>query len=105
MDKKKFKFSTTSTLGDVEESYLKFMGDNYNLEEKELLAKFKELASSKNHITLHAEIMVNDLNRIVIQTVKFNKSTNEYYDHMLWVFVKIFSDKYGWVLYRFRTKA
>lgn len=103
---KKFKFSTTSILGDVEESYLKFMGDNCSLDDKEFLAKFKELISSKNHVTIHAEIMVRALDRIIIQTVKFNKATNEYYDHILWVFVKLTpTSKYGWVLHRFRTKS
>lgn len=102
---KKFKFSTTSILGDVEESYLRFIGDNCNLDDKEFLAKFKELISSKNHVTLHAEIMVKGSDRTIIQTVKFNKATNEYYDHMLWVFIKITSSKYSWVLHRFRTKA
>lgn len=99
---KKFKFITTSILDDVKESYLRFVGDNCNLDDKEFLAMFKELISSKNHVTLHAEIMVRALDRVIIQTVKFNKATNEYYDHMLWVFVKV---AYGWVLHRFRTKA
>ena len=39
---KKFKFSTTSILGDVEESYLRFIGDNCNLDDKEFLAKNDE---------------------------------------------------------------
>lgn len=105
MEKPKFRFVSTSILNDVEEMYLRFIGDNHELSEKELLDKFKELNQSPNHITGHAEIMVNNHNKLIIQTSKFNRISKEYYDPMLWVFIKQSSEKYSWTLSRFRIKG
>lgn len=101
---KKYAFVTASMLGAVEESYIKFIGDNYSHNNDELIAKFKEMMNSSiNSSTFHAQILDRTQDKVIIQSSKFNKRTNEYFDHQIWVFISTGISKYDWTLNRYRV--
>lgn len=100
----KFGFKVSTMLEQVEDSYIKFVGDNYGVNRDEFLKNFKaKLNSERPHklTTVHAELIEYEPNRIIIQTSKYNTLLNEYKDHYLWVFTNKGDKKYDWDLNRF----
>ena len=77
----KFRFKVSTMLEQVEDDYIKFVGDNYGVNRDEFL----------------------EPNRIIIQTSKYNTVAKEYKDHYLWIFTNKGDRKYDWDLNRFRA--
>lgn len=101
----KFRFKVSTMLEQVEDDYIKFVGDNYGVNRDEFLKDFKAKLNleSYNVSTVHAELLEYEPNRIIIQTSKYNTIAKEYKDHYLWVFTNNGDRKYDWDLNRFRA--
>lgn len=102
----KFRFKVSTMLEQVEEDYIKFVGDNYGVNRDEFLKDFKAKLNLESHFistTVHAELIEYEPNRIIIQTSKYNTIAKEYKDHYLWVFTSNGDKKYDWDLNRFRA--
>ena len=70
----KFRFKVSTMLEQVEDDYIKFVGDNYGVNRDEFLKDFKaKLNLESPHVsTVHAELIEYEPNRIIIQTSKYN---------------------------------
>ena len=92
----KFRFKVSTMLEQVEDDYIKFIGDNYGVNRDEFLKDFKAKLNLESHhvSTVHAELL---------QTSKYNTISKEYKDHYLWVFTNKGDRKYDWDLNRFRA--
>lgn len=101
----KFRFKVSTMLEQVEDDYIKFVGDNYGVNRDEFLKDFKAKLNLESHhvSTVHAELIEYEPNRIIIQTSKYNTIAKEYKDHYLWVFTSNGDKKYDWDLIRFRA--
>lgn len=101
----KFRFKVSTMLEQVEEDYIKFVGDNYGVNRDEFLKDFKNKLNLESHraFTVHAELIEYEPNRIIIQTSKYNTIAKEYNNHYLWVFTNKGDRKYDWDLNRFRA--
>lgn len=103
MNNKKYAFAQVSILGAVEENCIKFIGDNSDATDEVLITKFKDMWNTSKGSTFHAQILNRTQDKIIIQSSKFNKRTNEYNDHMIWVFINVGISKYDWTLNRYRV--
>lgn len=67
-------------LEQVEDDYIKFVGDNYGVNRDEFLKDFKNKLNLESHhvSTVHAELLEYEPNRIIIQTSKYNTISKEY---------------------------
>ena len=102
----KFRFKVSTMLEQVEEDYIKFVGDNYGVNRDEFLKDFRaKLKLESHHIsTVHAEVSEYERNRIVSQSSKYNTIAKEYNNHHLWVFTSKGDKKYDWDLNRFQAQ-
>lgn len=101
----KFRFKVSTMLEQVEEDYIKFVGDNYGVNRDEFLKYFRAKLNLESHqaFTVHAELIEYEPNLIIIQTSKYNTIAKEYNNHFLWVFTSKGDKKYDWDLNRFRA--
>lgn len=100
----KFRFKVSTMLEQVEDNYIKFVGDNYGVNRDEFLKNFKAKLNLESRVfTVHAELIEYKPNHIILQTSKYNTVANEYQDHYLWVFTNNGDKKYDWDLNRFRA--
>lgn len=65
----KFRFKVSTMLEQVEDDYIKFVGDNYGVNRDEFLKDFKAKLNLESHhvSTVHAELIEYEPNRIIIR--------------------------------------
>lgn len=108
--KTKFIFKSLTMLQDVEDQYIKFIGDNIDLlndytgtnSKYMMLKRFLELYQKSTKLKVHGEIIKFFPGLLIIQTSKYVQN-GEYKDYTLWIFTHNSPAKYDWSLQKIKA--